>query len=473
MSTNRPPITLYGYYRSSSSHRVQIGLRLKQLEFTYHSISLDALEQETPAFRAINPGGQIPVLVIGDNVFTHAFAMLELLEELFPDAGTPLLPADPVSRARAREIAQCIACLMQPMMLPRSIRLRMIDAFHLNDHPDGAQAACATFIKAQLNAMLPELNRLVARTAGTYAVGDQPTIADCAIIPQLVSSAKAGIDLNAFHALSKVYEACSRHPAFQAAHPDALPDAPKPGDTPAPAAAAAAPSDTTPTLLESTMAYKEADAFTSRYITQHNRPVPQMEFVRDEAMRLFGPVATKISARDICFFLRWLTGLLQPRCIIEIGVFTGSSSLALLEAMPTDGKLIAFDVSEEYTAIARAAWQQAGFADRVDLRLQDAAIGLKELAHDPTVAGQVDLAYIDGLNTQYQENYRDLLPLLKIGGIILFDNVLWKGRVARPQPNDDAQTIHLRELNQLLRDDPRIDPCIIALGDGLALARKR
>ncbi len=473
MNTSTPPITLYGYYRSSSSHRVQIGLRLKQLAFTYHSISLDALEQETPAFRAINPGGQIPVLVIGDQVYTHAFAMLELLEELFPESGAPLLPADPFARARAREIAQCVACLMQPLMLPRSIRLRMIEAFHLKDHPDGVEAACATFIKSQLNAMLPELNRLVARTAGAFAVGDEPSIADCAIIPQLVSSAKFGIDVNAYNALSKVYETCSRHPAFQAAHPDALPDAPKPGEQSATSTSSQVSAGSAPTVLENTMAYKESDAITSRYLMETNRPVPQMDFVRDEAMRLFGPVATKMSARDVCFFLRWIAGIMQPKLVVEIGVFTGSSSLALLEAMPPDGKLIAFDVSEEYTAIAREAWQRAGFTNRIDLRLKDAAAGVKELASDPAVAGQVDFAYIDGLNTQYQENYRDLLPLLKPGGVIIFDNVLWKGFVARPKTDDDAQTVHLRELNEILRDDPLIDSCIIALGDGLALARKR
>lgn len=472
-STTSPDVTLYGYYRSSSSHRVQIGLRLKEIPFRYVSISLDKREQETPAFRAINPGGQIPLLVVGDQVFTHAFAMLELLDELFPSSGVKLLPADPLMRARAREITQAVACLMQPFQLPWSIRKRMVEAFALDQHPLGADGACRAFTTKHLTAMMAELNRLVARTAGKFSVGDAPTIADCAVIPQLVASVQYGIDVNAYAALSNVFETCSRHPAFKAAHPSALPDAPRDGEKP-PAPASSSAHAPHPTVMETAMAYKESDAVTSRYLNEvANRPVPEMDFVRDEAFRLFGPVATKMSARDVCFFLRWLVDAMNARTVVEVGVFTGSSSLALLDGMPADGKLIAFDVAENYAAVAREAWRRKGWAHRVDFRLQDASDGLKQLAVDASIAGKVDLAYIDGPNTKYREHYELMLPLMRPGGVIVFDNVLWKGFVARPDPNDDAQTIHLRELNAFLRNDPRVDSCVVAMGDGLALATKR
>lgn len=222
------------------------------------------------------------------------------------------------------------------------------------------------------------------------------------------------------------------------------------------------------------MAYKESDPATSHYLSEvANNPVPEMDFVREEAFRLFGPVATKMSARDVCFFLRWLAGEMKARTVVEVGIFTGSSSLALLQGMPADGRLIAFDVAENYTAVAREAWRRQKWEQRVDLRLMDAGDGLKELAKDPRVAGSVDLAYIDGPNTQYKEHYELVLPLMRPGGVIVLDNVLWKGFVARPNPADDAQTIHLREVNAFLRTDPRVDSCVIALGDGLALATKR
>lgn len=466
-------ITLYGYYRSSSSHRVQIGLRLKEIPFTYVSISLDKKEQETPEFLKINPGGQIPVLVVDGQAYTHAFAMLELLDELFPGSGIKLLPADPKLRARAREITQAVACLMQPFQLPWSIRKRMVEAFNLDQHPLGVEGACRAFTTKQLTAMMGELNRLVARTAGNYCVGDTPSIADCAVIPQLVASVPFGIDLNAYAALSRVFEQCARHPAFKAAHPLALPDAPKePVKTPQ--AAAATVSSPARSVMETAMAYKESDPATSHYLSEvANNPVPEMDFVREEAFRLFGPVATKMSARDVCFFLRWLAGEMKARTVVEVGIFTGSSSLALLQGMPADGRLIAFDVAENYTAVAREAWRRQKWEQRVDLRLMDAGDGLKELAKDPRVAGSVDLAYIDGPNTQYKEHYELVLPLMRPGGVIVLDNVLWKGFVARPNPADDAQTIHLREMNAFLRTDPRVDSCVIALGDGLALATKR
>lgn len=473
MTDPRPNVVLYGNHRSSSSHRVHAALLLKGIAFEYRPIDLGAREQESAAFRALNPGAQVPVLVVGDLVATQSTAILEALDDLFPGQGPSLLPADATARLRAREIVQFVNSMMQPFQLPGAVRRRMIDVLELDRDARGAEAACRAFTKAHLEATLHELDRLVARTAGRHAIGDAPSIADCAVVPQMNAAAQFGIDVNGYATLSRVYESASKLAAFRDSHPSAYPDAPVAGAVAAsgPSAGDAAAKGAG-SVLEQTMEYKEPDAATSRYLADAaNRPIAGLAFVRDEAFRLFGPVATKISAVDVCYFLRWLAETMQAKSVVEVGVFTGSSSLALLAGMPADGRLTAFDVSDEYTRVARAAWDSAGVASRVDLRLVDASVGVPAFAAEPGRLGTVDLAYVDGLNTQYQRNHEDLLPLMRPGGVIVYDNVLWKGRVADPTVGD-AQTVHLRELNAKLRDDPRVASSVVRLGDGLALAVK-
>jgi maleylacetoacetate isomerase len=472
------PVTFYGNWRSSSSQRVACALNLKGIAYDYRPVNLDAREQEGDAFRAVHPGGQVPVLTVGDFVATQSLAILESLDELFPESAVKLLPSDPHLRLRAREIAEYVNSMMQPFQLPRQVRARMVKAFELEKHPLGVDAACRAFTKEHLAHAVAELDRLVARTAGRFAIGDSPSLADCLVFPQLNAAVQFGIDLNGFAALSRVYESCSATAAFRSAHPTAFPDAPN-GDAregsraAGTATAAAAGSSALQAVIDATMEYKEADPAMSHYLVDvANHPIPGLETVRAEAFRLFGPVATKISAMDVCFFLRWLAESMQARTVVEVGVFTGSSSLALLAGMPSEGKLIGFDVSADYTNVARAAWQAAGFASRVELRLEDSVVGVKKLAAEPGMLGTVDLAYVDGLNTQYQQNHEDLLPLMRKGGVIVYDNVLWKGRVVKPEVTDE-QTVHLRELNAMLRRDPRVSSTVIRLGDGLTLAIKR
>jgi maleylacetoacetate isomerase len=469
---------LYGNWRSSSSHRVHIALLLKGIDFRYVPVDLAAREQEGAAFRAVHPGAQVPVLVVGDEVLTQSTAILEALDELFPDAGPRLMPEGALARARVREVVQLVNSGMQPFQLPGAARRRMVARFGLDAHALGADGACRAFTAEHLAATLTELDRLVARTAGPFAVGAAPTLADCVVVPQLNAAVQFGIDVNGYAALSKVYERCAALPAFRDSHPSAYPDAPArsaAGAAPAPAASTpAAPAGAADTVVTASMAYKEPDAATLRYLADiANDPIPAIDRVREEAFRLFGPVATKASGFEVCLFLRWLAAALQARRVIEVGVFTGSSSLALLAGMPADGRLTAFDVSPDYTAVARAAWAAAGWSDRVDLRLVDASVGLPALAAEPGMPGSIDLAYVDGLNTQYQQNHEDLLPLIRPGGVIVYDNVLWKGRVASPGAGDDAQTIHLRELNARLRVDARVSSTVLSLGDGLALVVKK
>ena len=163
-----------------------------------------------------------------------------------------------------------------------------------------------------------------------------------------------------------------------------------------------------------------------------------------------------------------LTGAL--RCI-EVGVFTGYSSLAVALALPPEGRIIACDVSEEFTAVARRHWQEAGVAHKIDLRLAPAIETLDGLLAEGG-AGAYDFAFIDAEKTEYGDYYERLLTLLCPGGLILIDNVLWSGRVADPK-NDDDDTKALRAFNEKLATDERVSLSMLPVADGLTLARKR
>lgn len=456
-------IVLYGNWRSSSSQRVQIGLRLKQLPFRYQPIDLTAGEQQQLPFRQIHPGAQVPVLVIDGQVISQSLAILEALEEYFPEVGQRLLSQDPRARCQSREIALFVTSMMQPFQLPGATRRRMIEDFDLDHQPGGARQACDRFTRHHLAATLPELERLVARQAGAFCVGDQPSLADCTVFPQLIASSRFGLDINQFASLSRIYQHCLILPAFRDSQPEALADAPT-------AVVAAQSPPPWPGLTTASLDYKEPPEATRQYLLTVNSPIPQWDWVRAETFRHFGPIATKMTALEVCFLLRWLARTLQVRTVIEVGVFTGSSSLALLDGMTPQGRLIAFDVSPDYTAIAQQAWARAGFSDRVDLRLEDAAQGLPPLQRDANVVGQVNLAYVDGLNSQYHQNYEDLLPLMARGGVVVLDNVLWKGEVAQTTVPHHPDSLALREINTWVSQDPRVDCTILGLGDGLTLA---
>ena len=472
-------VTLYGNWRSSSTHRVAIALRLKGIPFRYVAVDLSHGAQNEASFRAVNPGAQVPVLVLDGETLTQSTAILEALDERFPNHPR-LMPEGVLPRARAREIVQLVNSGMQPFQLPSSVRKRMTDAFGLDQHQDGPDRAYRAFTTEHLRATLAELDRLVARTGGPFALGDTPSIADCLIVPQLDASVPFGIDINGYPALSRTYEACAKIAAFQDSKSHTFPDAPARDATPsAGPGAGAAQSDSVRTAVAAVaelarvvadgMAYKEGDEATARYLADKaNNPIPGIELARAEAFRRFGPVATKASSYEVCPFLRWLAEVMGARTVVEVGVFTGSSSLALLAGMPRDGRLTAFDVSHEYTDVARQGWASIGATERVDLRLVDAHEGLLAMQREPGRLRTVDLAYVDGLNTQYQANHEAILPLMRPGGVIVYDNVLWKGRVVAG--DTDPQSTHLRELNAMLAVDPRVSSTVLSLGDGLALA---
>ena len=170
-------------------------------------------------------------------------------------------------------------------------------------------------------------------------------------------------------------------------------------------------------------------------------------------------------------FMALIARLVGARRCLEVGVFTGYSSLAVALALPEDGRIVACNVSEEWTAIARRYWAEAGVAGRIDLRLAPALDTLDALVAAGG-AGTYDLAFIDADKTAYLDYYERALLLLRPGGLLMTDNTLWSGRVADPEVGD-ADTVALRHYNEHLHRDARIDLSLVPIGDGLTLARKR
>jgi caffeoyl-CoA O-methyltransferase len=165
-----------------------------------------------------------------------------------------------------------------------------------------------------------------------------------------------------------------------------------------------------------------------------------------------------------------LVHILGARKTLEVGVFTGYSAMVVAKAMGPQGQVVALDISEEFTAIARRHWAKAGVADRIDLRLRPAADSLKALV----AAGEsesFDFAFIDADKENYDTYYEYALQLVRRGGLIAIDNVLWGGKVV--DPTDQApDTVAIRAINEKIHGDSRVDATLITIGDGLTLARR-
>ncbi len=170
-------------------------------------------------------------------------------------------------------------------------------------------------------------------------------------------------------------------------------------------------------------------------------------------------------------FMALLIQLLGARKTLEIGTFTGYSSLWVALALPPDGKVVACDVSEEWTLMARRYWQQAGVIAKIDLHLAPALDTLAKLLASGQ-ANTFDFAFIDADKENYLNYYEQSLQLVRPGGLIAIDNVLWSGRVADPQVQDKS-TVAIRTFNQALHADERISLSLVPIGDGLTLALKR
>lgn len=169
-------------------------------------------------------------------------------------------------------------------------------------------------------------------------------------------------------------------------------------------------------------------------------------------------------------FMSLLIELMGAKRCLEVGVFTGYSSLCVALALPADGKIIACDVSAEWTGVARKYWEKAGVAHKIDLRLAPAQDTLDSLIAQGQ-AGTYDFAFIDADKENYLNYYERCLKLMRRGGLIAIDNTLWSGRVANPD-DQDLDTRCIRALNAALLDDRRIRLSLLPLGDGLTLALK-
>ena len=198
------------------------------------------------------------------------------------------------------------------------------------------------------------------------------------------------------------------------------------------------------------------------------RDLPILKKLRDETRNM--PDGRMQISPDQGQFMGFLVKLMNAGKIIEVGTFTGYSSLVMALALKENGQIISCDISEEYTSVARKFWQEAGVSNKITLLLGLAKDSLAELIQNGD-AGKFDMAFIDADKANYKIYYENCLDLLRPGGLILIDNVLWSGKTANPE-EIDADTLAIRELNFALQKDKRIDLSLLPIGDGLTLARK-
>ena len=199
------------------------------------------------------------------------------------------------------------------------------------------------------------------------------------------------------------------------------------------------------------------------------REAEPLRRLREETAKL--PAAGMQISPDQGQFMALLVRLIGARRCLEIGTFTGYSALAVALALPAEGRVVCCDVSEEYTAIARRAWASAGIAAKIELHIAPARTTLNKL-RAAGQRGSFDFAFIDADKESYDDYYEASLELVRQGGLIAIDNVLWNGAGADVR-QQDADTNALRALNRKLHDDQRVDISMLPIGDGLTLARIR
>lgn len=199
------------------------------------------------------------------------------------------------------------------------------------------------------------------------------------------------------------------------------------------------------------------------------RESPLQQRLRQETALL--PEAGMQIGADQGALLALLVRLLGARQALEIGTFTGYSALAVAAALPDSGRLVTCDVSEEWTRVARRYWEAAGVAQKIELRLGPAMETLQQLLRERG-PHWFDFAFIDADKPAYDAYYEACLKLIRPGGLIALDNMLWSGAVADPA-DQEPSTSAIRALNLKIRDDPRVDACLLTVGDGVVLASPR
>lgn len=199
------------------------------------------------------------------------------------------------------------------------------------------------------------------------------------------------------------------------------------------------------------------------------RETDVMRRLRDETARM--PGAGMQVSPEQAQFMAFLVEAIGARNALEVGVFTGYSSLAVAQALPEDGRLVACDVNDEWTRVARKYWREAKVEERIDLRLGNGVDTLDALSREGRDE-TFDFAFVDADKENYVAYYERCLRLVRRGGIIAFDNVLWSGRVADPSDESES-TAALRDLNERISHDTRVSLTLLPIGDGLTLTRKR
>ncbi|KAL4237410.1 Glutathione S-transferase zeta-1 [Mactra antiquata] len=208
---------LYSYFRSSASWRVRIVLALKGIDYEYKSVNLvkDGGQQNTEEYKAINPMGQVPAFVIGDTALTQSLAIIDYLEDTHPEPS--ITPKDPIKKAKARALAEVICSGTQPMT--NASVSNVLFKGDLDKRPEWSRQ----WIEKGFTAY----EKMVQETVGKYSVGDDITIADICLVPQLYNAKRFKVDLSKFPTVMKIVDTCSQHPAFKAADPSAQPDCPE------------------------------------------------------------------------------------------------------------------------------------------------------------------------------------------------------------------------------------------------------
>lgn len=206
----------------------------------------------------------------------------------------------------------------------------------------------------------------------------------------------------------------------------------------------------------------------SRYLGEEiTRETGVQKRLRAETMKM--PNANMLTTPDQVGFLQMLVKMGNVKTILEIGTFTGYSALAMALALPSNGKLVACDMSKKYTDIGQPYWKEAGVDNKIELRLGNAKETVDALVKD---GEQFDMAFIDADKGGYDYYYETCFKLMKAGGIIAFDNMIWGGDVADPTISD-RDTVALRKLNEKIIKDARVDAALLSIADGIMLARIR
>lgn len=212
-------IKLYSYYRSSAAYRVRIALNLKNIPYQYETVHLlkNGGEQHSPAYQELNPMGLVPTLVDGNTVLSQSMAIIEYLDDAYPQANS-LFPAEPTAKAQVKELSQIIACDIHPINNLRVLK-------YLKHELDVDDTQKNEWYSHWIKLGFAAFEQYLQKTAGDFCVGDQATLADCCLVPQVYNALRFKIDLSAYPLIQKVYENCMQLPAFTKAIPENQPDA--------------------------------------------------------------------------------------------------------------------------------------------------------------------------------------------------------------------------------------------------------